>query len=66
MANTRQPDLHSLEQHQVLDFHNADTGGLGEAEAERRLETYGPNRLPEPPRRHPFARFLLQFHNVLN
>ncbi len=65
MVSSGQPDWHSLEQDQVLELLDADTGGLDEAEARRRLETYGPNRLPEPPRRHPFARFLLQFHNIL-
>ena len=65
MASSVQPDWHSLEQDQVLDLLDADAGGLDEAEAQRRLETYGPNRLPEPPRRHPFVRFLLQFHNIL-
>jgi magnesium-transporting ATPase (P-type) len=65
MASTRQPDWHSLEQDQILELLDADAGGLGEAEAERRLERYGHNRLPEPPRRHPFTRFLLQFHNIL-
>jgi len=39
--------------------------GLAEAEAAGRLETYGPNRLPEPPRRGPVARFFVQFHNIL-
>ena len=42
---------------------NAD--GLSEHEAARRLETYGPNRLPEGPRRNALSRFLLQFHNLL-
>ncbi len=65
MTSTRQPDWHSLEQDQVFELLDADAGGLGEAEAERRLEKYGHNRLPEPPRRHPFARLLLQFHNIL-
>ena len=65
MTSTGQPDWHRLEQDQVLELLDADTGGLGEAEAARRLETYGPNRLPEPPRRHAVARFLLQFHNIL-
>jgi len=39
--------------------------GLSQTEAEARLATYGPNRLPEPPRRSAFMRFLLQFHNIL-
>lgn len=39
--------------------------GLDAAEVERRLRTYGPNRLPPPRRRPAWLRFLLQFHNVL-
>jgi magnesium-transporting ATPase (P-type) len=65
MVSSGQPDWHSLEQDQVLELLDAEISGLDEAEAQRRLETYGPNRLPEPPRRNPFARFLLQFHNIL-
>ncbi len=43
----------------------ADSNGLSSEEAERRLETRGPNRLPEPARRSPLIRFLLHFHNIL-
>lgn len=39
--------------------------GLSNAEAAKRLAQYGKNRLPSPPRRRAFVRFLLQFHNVL-
>lgn len=39
--------------------------GLSEAEARLRLSKVGLNRLPEPPRRSAFTRFLLQFHNIL-
>jgi magnesium-transporting ATPase (P-type) len=39
--------------------------GLSASEAAQRLERYGPNRLPEPPRRSPILRFLAHFHNVL-
>ncbi len=39
--------------------------GLDAAEAKRRLETYGPNRLPESSKQGPLMRFLLQFKNVL-
>ena len=39
--------------------------GLSTAEAEHRLGRYGPNRLPEPPRRGPLRRLLSQFHNLL-
>src|SRR5262249_61742858 len=39
--------------------------GLDAAEASRRLEKYGRNRLPEGARRGPFVRFLLHFNGVL-
>ncbi|MCW8906510.1 MAG: cation-transporting P-type ATPase [Sedimenticola sp.] len=39
--------------------------GLDTAEAARRLERYGPNRLPETPPRGPLMRLLAQFHNLL-
>ena len=43
----------------------AEPTGLGAQEAERRLAEYGPNRLPEAPKRSPLLRFLAHFHNVL-
>ena len=39
--------------------------GLSAAEAQRRLQQHGPNRLPAPTRRPAFLRLLLQFHDVL-
>src|SRR5215468_5811967 len=39
--------------------------GLDSADAEARLQKYGPNRLPEGKRRGPLRRFLAQFNNVL-
>ena len=39
--------------------------GLNPDEAMRRLEKYGLNRLPDGAKRGPFARFLLQFDNIL-
>lgn len=39
--------------------------GLSQSEAKARLQTYGDNRLPEPPRRGASLRFLLQFRNIL-
>lgn len=41
------------------------TSGLDEAEAVRRLEEHGPNRLPEGRKRGPFMRFMAQMNNVL-
>ena len=39
--------------------------GLDPEEARRRLERFGPNRLPEPARRPAWRRFLAQFRNLL-
>ncbi len=39
--------------------------GLSEKDAQKRLETFGYNRLPEPPKKNKLLRFLLQFHNIL-
>src|SRR5262249_35885320 len=39
--------------------------GLDAGEASSRLQTYGPNRLPEGKKRGPFMRFLSQFNNIL-
>lgn len=40
-------------------------GGLSAAEAQKRLERVGPNRLTPPPRRSALRRFAAQFDNVL-
>ena len=39
--------------------------GLSAQEAESRLRTFGPNRLPAARRQGPLVRFALQFHNIL-
>src|SRR6516162_6834572 len=39
--------------------------GLDAGEASRRLQKYGPNRLPEGKKRGPLMRFLSQFNNIL-
>lgn len=59
------PLWHQLERHVVLTQLASSESGLSQTEAEARLQTYGPNRLPEPPRRGLFKRFILQFHNIL-
>ena len=38
--------------------------GLSAEEAQKRLDQYGPNRLPEAAKRPAWLRFLAQFHNV--
>ncbi|MBX3502208.1 MAG: cation-transporting P-type ATPase [Alphaproteobacteria bacterium] len=61
------PDLawHAVTPDAALDALHSSVDGLSEQEAARRLETYGPNRLPEGRRRGILTRFLLQFHNLL-
>ena len=57
---------HALPAEQVLDELEVDgRQGLSDEDVQRRLERYGPNRLPEEEREGPLMRFLKQFHNVL-
>jgi magnesium-transporting ATPase (P-type) len=56
---------HTLTPAQTLDTLRCTEAGLDQTEADRRLAEHGPNRLPEPPRRHPLRQFLAQFRNVL-
>ena len=56
---------HALEAADVLAALGSTADGLAAAEAARRLESVGPNRLPEERRDGPLRRFLPQFHNLL-
>jgi magnesium-transporting ATPase (P-type) len=57
---------HSLTATEALKRLAADpTKGLDADDAARRLEKYGPNRLPEGKKSGPLARFLSQFNNIL-
>lgn len=56
---------HAVTPDAALDALRTNIDGLSEREAARRLETYGPNRLPEGLRQSALTRFLLQFHNLL-
>src|SRR5215831_21195501 len=49
----------------VKRFATSGEKGLDAGEASRRLQKYGPNRLPEGKKRRPFMRFLSQFNNIL-
>ncbi len=49
----------------VLSAVDASPEGLSSAEAHRRLDRYGPNRLPVPRPPSALLRFLRQFHNIL-
>ncbi len=66
-GSSGKPDLawHAVSPDATLDALRSNVDGLSEQEAARRLETHGPNRLPEGPRRNALTRFLLQFHNLL-
>ena len=59
------PAWHAQPTDEVRRQLRSDAGGLGDAEVQRRLAQYGPNRLAPPKRRGPLLRFLLQFHNIL-
>jgi len=60
------PAWHSLSGEEVARRLETDPGrGLAPDEAERRLERFGPNRLPEEARESALIRFAKQFHNVL-
>ncbi|MEZ5555303.1 cation-transporting P-type ATPase [Haliea sp.] len=56
---------HSLSAEDTLAAVEGSAQGLNAAEVERRTALHGPNRLPEPPPRHPLLRFLAHFHNLL-
>jgi magnesium-transporting ATPase (P-type) len=56
---------HHLEAEQVQAELGSGPEGLTEAEAQRRLEQYGPNRLPARQGRGPLRRLLAQFNNLL-
>ncbi len=50
---------------ETLAAFDTDPDGLTRAEATRRMQVCGPNRLPEKAGRHPVLRFLAQFNNAL-
>ena len=49
----------------VYETLNTSAQGLSSPEAQRRLDTFGLNKLPEVEPSVPFVRFIRQFHNVL-
>lgn len=57
--------FHASEAAAALDQLATQPSGLDPAEAQRRFEQHGPNRLPEGARRSALTRFMLQFHNLL-
>jgi P-type E1-E2 ATPase len=63
--NQNEKVWHEMLGNVVLDTLKSTSAGLNESEVKSRLETYGANRLPEPPKSNVFILFLLQFHNIL-
>ncbi len=64
-VQSNRPTFHAISSDTALKALDASAQGLSRAEAARRLDTHGPNRLPEAPSRSPLMRLLAQFHNVL-
>ena len=56
---------HALTTDAALAALASDACGLSDAEAARRLDEVGPNRLPEPPRDGALKRFFKHFNDVL-
>jgi magnesium-transporting ATPase (P-type) len=66
MTETRaQLSYHAATPEEALAALETTARGLTAEEVAARVERYGPNALPEPPKRSPILRFLVQFHNVL-
>lgn len=63
--NDQEANLHAMPVDMALAAIDGHAAGLSSVEAAQRLDRYGPNRLPEPPRRSPILRFLSHLHNVL-
>ncbi|MDI3324220.1 cation-transporting P-type ATPase [Pontibacterium granulatum] len=56
---------HTREPQETFIALETSTDGLAKEEAVIRRQTYGANRIPEPPRRSALMRLMAQFHNVL-
>lgn len=65
VENNKKTDFHAMSVEAALAAVDGRPSGLSETEAAERLRQYGANRLPEPPPRSLFVRFLSHFHNVL-
>jgi magnesium-transporting ATPase (P-type) len=56
---------HEISAGEAVEALRSSKTGLSSAEAGARVETYGKNRLPEPPGRSALIRLLAHFHNIL-
>ncbi len=63
---TTSPEWHALAASEAVCLLATDVGrGLSTPDVVARLRVHGPNTLPAPPRRGPWLRIALQFHNPL-
>jgi magnesium-transporting ATPase (P-type) len=60
-----QAEWHSYSYEQVTEMLDTSGPGLTDEQATIRMQEYGANQLPAPPRRGGLTRLLAQFHNVL-
>jgi len=65
VAEETQNKWHTQSIEATLQALKAVTSGLSEDDVNTRLEIYGENRLPEPPKRSAWERLGLHFHNIL-
>ena len=64
--NEKQPVWYYMSTKNVVSKLDTDLdNGLSSAEAEKRIDTYGLNKLPDAKKQHIILRFLSHFHNVL-
>lgn len=65
MSTPAPHDWHAQHAEQTLQHLDTSPDGLSAEQAQERLESFGPNRLPRRRRNGPLRRLLLQFHNLL-
>lgn len=65
MSPHPQKHWHALPEQELLEALDSSRDGLNQQAAAERLERYGPNQLPTPPKKPAILRFLVQFHNLL-
>lgn len=63
--DTTSKHFHALDADTAVQQMETQATGLDPSEALRRLQQYGPNRLPEGGQRSALKRFIMQFHNLL-
>ncbi len=65
MTDRSQKPWHALREQELLEALETSRTGLAQQDAGERLQRYGPNKLPEAPKKPAILRFLVQFHNLL-